>query len=153
MDIVGKPTILHDVRVLPLPIESNTYDLVYMSHILEHIPWFQTQAFLKEILRGLKTGGTIEVWVPDFGKIVDAYLKRKPGDPWRRDNPHGDFMVWVNGRIFTYGPGEENWHRAVFDEASLRQHLKASGFKHTQRLQKPRGVDHGPINLGVAAVK
>ena len=153
MDMVGNPTYLHDVRNLPLPLDSNIYDLIYMSHILEHVPWFQTQKLLKELLRILKTGGTIEVWVPDFEKIVQAYIRQKPGDPWRRNNPNGDFMLWINGRIFTYGPGEENWHRAVFDESSLRQHLKDVGFKFTQRLTKPRGYDHGPINLGVAAVK
>ena len=73
MDMVGTHTYLHDVRILPLPIKSHTYDLVYMSHILEHIPWFQTVDFLKEIHRILKGDGTVEIWVPDFEKIVEAF--------------------------------------------------------------------------------
>jgi len=153
VDMVGSPTFLHDVRILPLPIQTNTYDLVYMSHILEHVPWFQTLDFLEEVKRILKHGGTVEIWVPDFEKIVQAYLKQKPGDTWFKFNPNRDFMTWINGRLFTYGPGEENWHRAVFDESSLRQHLKDGGFRHTKRLIKPRGYDHGLINLGVLAVK
>jgi predicted SAM-dependent methyltransferase len=149
MDIVGNPTYRHDVRILPLPIRSQKYDLVYMSHILEHVPWFQTVDLLKEVHRILKGDGTVEIWVPDFKKIVDAYICRKPGDGWRKFNPDRDFMTWINGRLFTYGPGEENWHRAAFDESFLREQLKKAGFRHTAPLKKPRGYDHGMINLGV----
>ena len=153
MDMVGSPTIRHDVRILPLPLASDSYDLIYMSHILEHIPWFQTVDFLKEIHRVLRPNGITEIWVPDFGKIVQAYLTKKPGDTWFKFNPGKDAMTWINGRIFTYGPGEENWHRAVFDFDSLKGVLLSAGFKSTARLKRPRGYDHGAINLGVAGSK
>lgn len=155
IDMVKYPyvDIVHDVRNLPLPVGSNKYDLIYMSHILEHIPWFQTHDFLKEILRILKPGGEVEIWVPDFAKLVDAYQRQKILDTWFKFNPDKDFMTWINGRLFTYGPGEENWHRAAFDEKYLRRCLQRAGFRHTTRLTKPRGYDHGPINLGVAGVK
>ena len=155
IDMVKRPwvDIVHDVRKLPLPFKDNSFDLVYLSHILEHIPWFQTLDFLKEIRRILVQTGTIEVWVPDFKKLVECYLKRKSGDNWRRYNPNNDPMMWLNGRIFTYGPGEENWHRTVFDCRYLKDCLKAAGFQYTDDLKKPRGYDHGFINLGVAAVK
>lgn len=153
MDMVRSPTYLHDVRILPLPVRSNKYDLVYMSHILEHVPWFQTVKLLKEVHRILKPGGAVEIWVPDFQKIVDAYITQKPGDGWFKFNPERDVMTWINGRIFTYGPGEENWHRAVFDAAHLRAKVREAGFSNTARLKKPRGYDHGPINLGVMGRK
>jgi len=155
MDMIQRAnlTYLHDVRVRPWPVPTGRYDLVYMSHILEHVPWFNVVDVLREALRVLKQEGTIEVWVPNFEKIVEAYLKQRPGDPWRKFNPRNDYMTWVNGRIFTYGPGDENWHRTVFDGRYLKQCLRDAGFRHTVRLQKPRGYDHGPINLGIAAVK
>ena len=101
----------------------------------------------------MKTGGTVEIWVPDFKKIVEAYKKEKPGDHWFKFNGEKDFMTWINGRLFTYGPGEENWHRATFDDKYLRVQLRRAGFRGTELLKKPRGYDHGPINLGVVAVK
>lgn len=155
MDMVDRPWVnySHDVRKLPLPLESDQYDLVYLSHILEHIPWFQTVDFLKEIWRILKVGGTVEIWVPDLAKLVDCYLKRKIGDRWLKHNKAKDPTTWFNGRLFTYGPGEENWHRAAFDKPYLERQLKLAGFKHTDLLKKPRGYDHGFINLGMAAVK
>jgi len=155
MDMIDRPyvDINHDVRIRPWPITSGIYDLVYMSHILEHVPWFDTVATLREVHRILRPGGEVEIWVPDFEKIVKAYLNKKPGDSWFKFNSNKDFMTWINGRLFTYGPGEENWHRATFDEVYLKQRLKEAGFRHTQKLLKPRGYDHGMINLGVAAVK
>ena len=155
LDIIPRPglTYEHDVRIRPWPILDNTYDLVYMSHILEHVPWFDTLSTLKEVHRILKTEGTTEIWVPDFEKIVESYLKQRPGDDWMKFNPKKDFMTWINGRLFTYGPGEENWHRAAFDATFLRQQLKDAGFRNTVRLKQPRGYDHGAINLGVAGVK
>jgi len=153
LDMIGLPTIKHDIRIRPWPIGSDVYDLVYMSHILEHVPWFNTINTLCEVRRILKTEGTVEIWVPDFEKIVRAYIKQKPGDIWFKFNPDKDFMTWINGRLFTYGPGEENWHRATFDESYLREQLKRAGFRYTSRLEKPRGYDHGMINLGVIAVK
>ena len=153
MDMVGTPTHLHDVRKLPLPLETGKYDLVYMSHILEHVPWFQTVDFLKEILRSLKHGGTVEVWVPDLRYLVRCYMENKIGDSWLKFNKEKDPVTWFNGRLFTYGPGEENWHRAAFDQPYLIKQLKRAGFRHCTNLKKPRGYDHGKINLGIAAVK
>ena len=157
MDMVDRPnlTIKHDVRNLPLPIKEETYDLVYMSHILEHIPWTQTIAALQEIRRILVPGGSVEIWVPDLAKLVQAYREGHTGGcGWRKFNPENDYVTWLNGRLFTYGPEEENWHRAVFDAAYLKRQLRRAGFDKTVNLlKKPRGYDHGWINLGMAAFK
>lgn len=135
-----------------LPIADNTYDLVYASHVLEHVAWFKTAAALREACRILKPGGVLEVWVPDFSRIVDSYRAGRCGDDWRRHNPYGDPWRWLNGRVFAYGP-EPNWHKAVFDVQSLSDRLKEAGFVQIQKLVRPRGYDHGPINLGMRGVK
>jgi len=157
MDMIQRPglTYLHDVRTLPLPIADETYHLVYMSHILEHIPWTQTVAALAEIRRVLAPGGAVEIWVPDLAKLVQAYLEHNTGGcKWRKFNPTGDHVTWFNGRLFTYGPEEENWHRAAFDAQYLKRCLRRAGFNAAiNRLQKPRGYDHGWINLGMVAYK
>ena len=154
MDIVPGPEV--DVvadLAKRLPFEDGAFDLVYMSHVLEHVPWFKTVDVLVEVRRILKVGGMVEIWVPDFGLIVEGYLKGEPQDGWRRRNPDGDPMLWVNGRIFTYGP-EPNWHRAAFDQAHLCRCLRDAGFlPEVWPLDRPRGTDHGPINLGLGARK
>jgi ubiquinone/menaquinone biosynthesis C-methylase UbiE len=138
---------------MPLPFEDGTASLVDASHVLEHVPWFKTVAALQDVHRVLQRGGTLEVWVPDFAYLVACYRQGKCGDGWRYANPEGDPMVWLNGRVFTRGP-EPNWHRSLFDERYLTQCLHKAGFKTVVRNEgKPRGYDHGQINLGVIATK
>ena len=136
----------------PLPFADASFADVYASHVLEHVPWFQTQDALREVRRILAPGGRFEVWVPDFRHIVACYLAGRCGDTWRRSNPTSNPMLWANGRIFTYGPGEENWHRAVFDEAYLTHCLAEAGFSAVEiTRERRRGVGHGPIDLGAVA--
>ncbi len=149
----GKPN-EDNTDVIPLPFPDDQFDHVYASHVLEHVWWYLSVEALRDALRVLKPGGQFECWVPDFGKVVAAYQEKKPADRWRRHNPTGDYMRWVNGRIFTYGPGVDNWHRAVFDADSLQQLFRDAGFADVHRLKKPTGPDiHGWINLGVAGIK
>ena len=134
-----------------LHLPDNTFDEVYSSHALEHVPWHQTVFALQEVLRILKPGGQFEVWVPNFAYIVDCYRTRRCGDAWRRLNEKGDPMVWVNARIFTYGP-EPNWHRATFDADFLAQRLVEAGFERIRiTTTRTRGTPHGPIDLGAFA--
>jgi predicted SAM-dependent methyltransferase len=136
------------------PVPSNYYEFVFASHVLEHVPWNRTQMALSEVYRILQKGGSFEVWVPDFAYIIDCYHKNVCGDKWRRYNPTENPMTWVNGRIFTYGPGDDNWHHACFDESYLKKCLKEAGFKGITRIGKRTlGDSHGPIDMGMKGIK
>ncbi len=137
-----------------LPYPDATFDEVYASHVLEHVPWTHTNDALAEAHRILKPKGLLELWVPNFAYIVQCYLDQAPGDKWRRYNPEGDFMRWVNGRIFTYGPDESNWHHACFDPEYLRACVEKAGFNCVEIIgRRKRGAPHGEIDLGVKAIK
>ncbi len=58
----------------PLPFRDNTFDLIYASHVLEHIPWYMTEQVLREWFRILKPTGQLEVWVPDGLKICKVLV-------------------------------------------------------------------------------
>lgn len=158
MDIMSEynPTYTHDVKD-PMPmIADNTYDLVYLSHVLEHVPWNKTEAVLKELYRILKPGGSIEIWVPDFEKIVKCYLTKEFPDGWRMLNPKHDVEKWWLGRLFAHdrdGTNDWNFHRSAFDEPYLKKCILEAGFKSTAKLTKTRTVDHGYVNLGMKGIK
>ncbi len=152
VDCVGRPNHWACWGVDRLPFDDNSVDLIYASHVLEHVPWQKTGDALAEAYRVLKPGGSIEVWVPDFEYIVECYKYRTCGDSWRRDNPEGDTMKWINGRLYAYGD-LANHHRAAFDAEYLRDCIVKAGFTSGGRLSKPRGYDHGPIGLGWRGVK
>ncbi|MEE9355860.1 MAG: methyltransferase domain-containing protein [Methylococcaceae bacterium] len=147
----------------PLPFSNNTFDIVYASHILEHIPWYKTEETLKDWLRVVKKGGYLEVWVPDGLKIAQSFVdgeKNKDrnwhNDRWIKFNDGKDVCTWASGRIFSYGDGggnlcHPNWHRAIFSERFLRETLINLGAKSVIIMQpsQVRGYDHGWINLGI----
>jgi len=145
-------TIQHDINIIPWPIESNLYNIVYMSHVLEHIAWTDTIEILKEVYRILASGGRLEIFVPDFNIIVQAFLKKKSGDKWKARGYNYNYMYWVNARIFTFADSPH--HKACFSDEHLKYCLQKAGFGNIKRNKnKPRGHDHGKINLGMVAKK
>ncbi|MBA3480342.1 MAG: methyltransferase domain-containing protein, partial [Pirellulales bacterium] len=57
-----------------LPFESNTVDVCYSSHVLEHLSREEATSFIGEQRRVLKKGGVIRVVVPDLEGICRLYL-------------------------------------------------------------------------------
>ncbi len=62
-----------------IPMGSNTVDVVYHSHLLEHFEQQQAVAFMKECHRILRPGGIIRIAVPDLERIAREYLYKLQG--------------------------------------------------------------------------
>jgi SAM-dependent methyltransferase len=159
LDAVANPGVIltHMARwgYEPLPLPDNTYDLIFASHVIEHIPWMNTERALKEVYRILKPGGVFECWTVDFEIVVKTYLEQKLPDDW---DCHGMIYSptdWCAARVFSYPKHgiEAMWHRALFDRSHLHFKLRLAGFTSIFDLDKTRGHDHGPVNLGVGAQK
>jgi SAM-dependent methyltransferase len=141
----------------PLPMEDNRYNFILAAHVLEHVPWFKAEYALKEALRVLKPGGSIEIWVPNFQYLVERYQRKECGDKWRKHNLDDHPMTWLNGRLFTYGPAP-NWHLAAYDFDYLNYRLFQAGFARVIQLDRltertfPQ-ESHGPMEIGVQAWK
>lgn len=149
-----------------LPFEDGTFEVVYASHIIEHVPWYHVVQVLKEWRRIIAKDGCIEIWTPDLQKIAAAALAAESNkdtefhkDEWFKYNLNKDPMVWFNGRIFSYGDGtgarsSENWHLSGYNFRLLSDFLIEAGFSDVQQLERAevRGYDHGWINLGVRAI-
>lgn len=162
LDIRPGSTFQADVEKV-LPIADSTYDLVYASHIIEHVPWWKTVAVLQDWHRILKVGGRLEVWTVDAYKVAQRLIDIEDSDStwipdnWRRLNRGGNAYRWCAGRLFAYGanPGDPNWHKALFTPKHLRKCFEAAGFTDHYFLDRSRvrGKDHGFINLGICGVK
>jgi SAM-dependent methyltransferase len=150
-----------------LPFADNSFNLIYASHVIEHIPWYLQKQLLKELYRILKPSGTIEIWVPDGSKIIKAIydfenesINNTNLDGWYVFNDDKDVLLWANGRIFSYGDGlgtasHQNWHKTLFTQYLLTKLLKNVGFNEIKAMSnnEVRGVSHGWINLGIKATK
>lgn len=147
----------------PLPFEEGTFDTIYASHILEHVAWYQVQQTLNEWVRVLKSGGMLEIWVPNGLEICRVFVDyetlgedRTHLDGWYRFNDEKDPCKWAAGRIFTYGEGDgradsPNWHRSLFSPRYLRRLFREAGLVDIAQMERSevRGYDHGWINLGM----
>lgn len=151
----------------PLPFADHTFVEIYASHVLEHLPWYQTEGILREWVRILAPGGWLKIMVPDGLKICHALVQYELHeedcsflDGHYPRNPEKDPWLWANFRIFTYGdwtgdPGHPNWHRALFTRRSLRRLLEKVGLVNVRDMNPAeiQGFDHGWINLAMKGQK
>jgi len=168
MNIIGGKNIDYVINAgKKLPFNDESFELIYASHVLEHLPWYHVEDSLKEWFRVLKKNGALELFVPDGLKVCNAFVLGETQnsnlfmqDDWYKFNSEKDPCVWANGRIFSYGGGDgerknPNWHMSLFSERYLNMLLLKIGFKNIEKLSSSdvRGHDHGWINLGLRAIK
>ncbi len=147
---------------MPMPFKDDTFEIVYTSHILEHIPWYKVEDTLKEWTRIIKPGGHLELWIPDGLKICQVVLSAEQGleetipDGWCVRNPESSPYLWAAGRLFWgANPGYPSWHRALFTPRYLKALFEKVGLADVRKLEseRVRGYDHGWINLGMIGTK
>jgi predicted SAM-dependent methyltransferase len=77
IDLVSsRPEVMaHDLS-RGIPLRDESCDVVYHSHVLEHIRRQDVKLFLAECRRVLRPGGVLRVAVPDLEKICRLYLEK-----------------------------------------------------------------------------
>lgn len=104
-----------------LEFENNVFDMVYVTHVLEHFSWKLVPDILKEWIRVLKPKGELYIAVPDILKIAQYFSAGKLGADM----------------VFSYlygGQGyDENFHKAGFCHSTLTRQMKNAGLKHIQK--------------------
>ena len=87
--LADKCVIAHDLR-RGIPFADESFEVVYHSHVLEHLPQVEAHRFLCECCRVLTPGGTMRVVVPDLEEIARLYLRAlelaRQGDRDWQDN-------------------------------------------------------------------
>lgn len=71
----GGPGVIRHDLTSPLPFENGGVDVIYHSHVLEHLPRGLALAFLRDCFRALGPGGIMRVVVPDLESIARAYVR------------------------------------------------------------------------------
>ena len=105
---------------IPLAYGDETVAECRASHILEHFPQNQALNVLKDWARVLKPGGWLKIAVPDFTYIAKEYLE---------GNVHGLplFGYLMGGQL-----DENDYHKATFNEATVRYLLTEAGLEDIQ---------------------
>ncbi|WDP88910.1 MAG: methyltransferase domain-containing protein [Desulfobacter sp.] len=124
-----------------IPEANDSVDVVYSSHMIEHMEKEDVISFLKESRRILKRGGTIRIAVPNIKYHVEKYVN------------HGDADKFIEGTYLTRKSpktiiekikyliiGDRN-HQWMYDGESLCRLLASGGFK------EPQIMDVGSTNI------
>lgn len=117
------PDYVHDITK-PLPLDlRDKFDIVYLSHVLEHLPYKQVLPTLKNLYQALKPG-TGEMWV-----IVPAL--EWAAKEIAKDQPSPVLMG------FLYGSQSNEWqyHKCGFTLNQLRLLMESTGM-YTRRAHQ-----------------
>ena len=68
---MGFSVIKHDLNHTPLPLEDNSFDLVYCAHVIEHLR--EPEALVMETHRVLRGGGKAVFLAPDITRLRTFY--------------------------------------------------------------------------------
>jgi len=131
-----------------IPLNFNSVECIYSSHMVEHLSRDGANSFLIEALRILKTDGVLRIAVPDLRIATDNYLN------------HGDANKFME-KIFVQAPPIRNLkeklkliffgyrhHQWMYDGKSLSILMKTVGFRNVKIYKKgetsiknPKGLD------------
>jgi len=73
LDGFDKDAILHDLSK-GIPFPDGSFNVIYHSHLLEHLDRVTARTFIEHCMAKLKPGGTLRVVVPNLRAFVEDYL-------------------------------------------------------------------------------
>ena len=124
-NIISNNAIYGDI-IKGLPCDSNSVDILYASHVLEHLPLKEFRMSLAECLRVLKPNGVFRAVVPNLMYYIEEYLNSES------ETKSIDFCL-------NSGLGAESYanplsrmrgdsHHIMYDAETLENELKRAGF-------------------------
>jgi predicted SAM-dependent methyltransferase len=120
---------------------SNSYELIYACHVLEHFTHDEVPVVLKSWARVLKSEGEIYISVPDIDRIVKIY-----SDNWAHFQTRGN-TPWI-GLIYGGQTNKYDFHKTGFNFNWLSSLLEDAGFHSIEEYPHtphPFGVEDASI--------
>ena len=127
--------------------KNESVDVVYASHIFEHLNDRARKIFFEESFRVLKTGGTLRIVVPDLFKLSKKYVFDYESS---NKNASHSFMHSLNlhqvgntknnlknifKRFFNWLQKYPHLHKYMYDQFSLKELLHNYGFKNINIME------------------
>jgi predicted SAM-dependent methyltransferase len=116
-------------------IQSETVDLIYGSHVLEHFGRKEYMGVLREWFRVLKSGGVLRLSVPDFARCAAIYF----------NEGFKDGLTGLVGLIMGGQRDQQDFHRMIFDADILSRSLKDVGFSSVREWDW-RSTEHAAVD-------
>jgi SAM-dependent methyltransferase len=132
-----------------IPLANGSADVVYSSHMFEHLHPHDAVSFLRETHRVLRPGGLLRLALPDLATLVRDYLRDLDADAFvsrlllATPPDHGTI-----GRLKTLISGHRH-HLWMYDGPSLVRLVTRNGFGQAVVLPpgKTQIPDPGELDL------
>ena len=119
-----KPDVIFDITK-PLPEElKGQFDIVYCSHMMEHIDRNKVFTALDNLIAAAKDMGEIWVIVPSMEWAANEILRGRDG-------------IHIQGHIFGGQSNEWEYHRSGFTLSALRKLFELRGVLVRKAYQSP----------------
>ncbi|GAA2760152.1 class I SAM-dependent methyltransferase [Actinopolymorpha rutila] len=132
-------------RRIPLP--DGSVEVLYTSHMLEHLEPWEARTFLTEARRVLQADGIIRIAVPDLGLIVQQYLSRCDADSFVEQTVLASSNPRTLQQRLRYLVAGNRHHLWMYDGRSLCRLLLECGFADAQVVPAGETRIPGPGSL------
>jgi len=112
------------------PFSSNSVDMIYASHVIEHIPRGEVVKSFKEWHRVLKPGGFLRFGVPDFDQLVEIY------------NVSDKKVESIVSQLLGQGESGYDDHHTIWNFDYAERTLHEAGFKGVIKTWDANNASH-----------
>ena len=136
-----EPDVVWDITKYPYPWKSESFEVVYLLHTIEHLIGKEQIEVLNEIRRILVSDGILVIAYPEFIKIALNYINNKDGerDFWR---------ATIYGRQLT----KSDYHVSLMDTRYFKQVLYALRFEIIS-TRPEKNQDHNTLVIAQKSSK
>jgi len=142
-----------------IKLRSNSFYVIYSSHVFEHIPRSKTKKVLAEWHRVLKPGGKCYIAVPDLEEVLKEYISGLSSFDTEVGKKNAELMA---GIIYGGQDTRHNFHYFGYSFVTLKSLLESVGFTQVKRFDRSKlefchfddaALSAGRLSLNVEAVK
>jgi predicted SAM-dependent methyltransferase len=132
-----------------IPAKAGSVDVIYSSHMLEHLDRNQAIKFLHEVKRVLKPGGTIRIVLPDLRKLIERYNINKDADDFILNS-----LLWIEQpksflQKLKFVLSGFRHHLWMYDDRSILKLLGNVGFTSARILKVGKTKISNPGKLSL----
>lgn len=123
-------------------IKSNTFEVVKLQHVVEHIEWIYQEFLLRWVVDILAPGGLVYIGTPNLEYAVGVYVANRKRQVKKQDVKYpigehtyckpgvsSDMQKWVNFKIFS-GCSPGDYHHCMYDRYMLHAELEKAGLEN-----------------------
>jgi SAM-dependent methyltransferase len=139
-DPTANPDIVASAVAMPM-VNDESFDVVFASHMIEHLHFHEVGMAMAEFHRVLKPGGRLEVFVPDLQAIGGRIALDQLDDPvYLCGMGPITPLDMLYGHRASIAKGEQAMaHKTGFTESVLKAALKRAGFEAV-RIDRDKGA-------------